>query len=431
MLKLLKESNLSKLINFYFNMTNDPFGNYLKQLDKVQSILRLDKSIYQKLQKPDRVLKADLEIKMDDGLVKKIPAFRSQFNDALGPYKGGIRFHPGVSESEVKALSAWMTLKCSVTGLPLGGGKGGVIIDSHKMSESEVEKLSRAYIRAFYKNLGPTKDVPAPDVYTNSQIMSWMLDEYEKLVGQHAPGMITGKPLCLGGSKGRSYSTAQGAYFVLKNLEKDQKIKKKMSVAIEGFGNAGGQLAEILFADGYKVIAVSDSKGAIVNEKGLDIKKLAQYKKETGAVSGFKGAKDIKKEELFSVSVDVLVPAALENSINPEIAKGIKAKIILEVANGPVTPEADELLEKKGITVIPDILANAGGVVVSYFEQVQNAMNYYWEEDEVIKKLEKIMSLASKNVFSAQKEYQTSLRLSADIVAIKRIVEAVKARGTK
>lgn len=412
-------------------MKHDPFGNYLKQLNKVQAILNLDKALYQKLQKPDRVLKANLKVKMDNKKTKVFKAFRSQFNNALGPYKGGIRFHPGVSESEVKALSAWMTFKCSVSGIPLGGGKGGVIVDSHEMSEGEVERLSRAYTQAFWKNLGPTKDVPAPDVYTNPQIMSYMLDEYERLVGEHAPGMITGKPLCLGGSKGRSYSTAKGAYFVLKNLEKEALIKKSGQVAIEGFGNAGGQLAEMLFADGYKVVAVSDSKGAILNTEGLDIIKLSKHKKETGSVVNFPKAKNISSAELFTVPADILVPAALENSIDGEVAKKIKAKAIIEVANGPVTPEADEILEKAGVIVVPDILANAGGVVVSYFEQVQNAMNYYWEEGEVMEKLEKIMNSATKNVVSAQKEYKVSLRTSAYLVAVKRVVEAIKARGLR
>ena len=426
-------------------MKNDPFGNYLKQLEKVQKILQLEKSLYQRLQKPDRVLKAKLKVKMDNGKVKTFQAFRSQFNDVLGPYKGGIRFHPNVSESEVKALSAWMTFKCSVSGIPLGGGKGGVIVDSHSMSEREVEKLSRAYIKAFYKNLGPTKDVPAPDVYTTPQIMSYMLDEYEKLVGYHAPGMITGKPLCLGGSKGRSYSTAKGAYFVLKNLEKELKGDKDWScqtgekaspcpqktVVIEGFGNAGGQLAEMLYVDGYKVVAVSDSKGAVTNEKGLDIKKLAEHKKKTGAVSGFTGGQNMDKEEIFFLPVNILIPAALENSIGVEMVKKIKAKIILEVANGPVTPEADELLEKAGVMVVPDILANAGGVVVSYFEQVQNAMNYYWEEKEVMEKLEKLMNVATKNVVSAQKENKVSMRTAAYLVAVKRVAEAVKSRGIR
>ena len=426
-------------------MKNDPFGNYLKQLEKVQKILQLEKSLYQRLQKPDRVLKAKLKVKMDNGKIKIFQAFRSQFNDALGPYKGGIRFHPNVSESEVKALSAWMTFKCSVSGIPLGGGKGGVIVDSHSMSEREVEKLSRSYIKAFYKNLGPTKDVPAPDVYTTPQIMSYMLDEYEKLVGYHAPGMITGKPLCLGGSKGRSYSTAKGAYFVLKNLEKELKGDKDWScqtgekaspcpqktVVIEGFGNAGGQLAEMLYVDGYKVVAVSDSKGAVTNEKGLDIKKLAEHKKKTGAVSGFTGGQNMDKEEIFFLPVNILIPAALENSIGVEMVKKIKAKIILEVANGPVTPEADELLEKAGVMVVPDILANAGGVVVSYFEQVQNAMNYYWEEKEVMEKLEKLMNVATKNVVSAQKENKVSMRTAAYLVAVKRVAEAVKSRGIR
>ncbi|MEI6528499.1 MAG: Glu/Leu/Phe/Val dehydrogenase [bacterium] len=410
-------------------ITANPFQSMLKQLAEVQKIIKIDANIFVQLQSPQKCLEISIPVKMDDGSVKVFTGYRSQYNNARGPYKGGIRFHPLVTQDEVKALSGWMTWKCAVAGIPLGGGKGGVIVDPRTLSEKELEQLSRGYIDGIYKLIGSRVDVPAPDVYTDSKIMSWMLDEYEKLVGIHDPGVITGKPLSLGGSKARSYSTAQGAYYVLQNFVDKIGLKKGASIAIEGFGNAGGLLAEILYKDGYKIIAVSDSKGAIENQAGLDIIKLSKYKKEKGSVLGFAGAKDLKSDKLFAVKTDILIPAALDGSINVKNANSIKAKMILEVANGPVTNEADAILSKRGVVIVPDILANAGGVVVSYFEQVQNAANYYWTEAEVLEKLKKIMDDASEEVWKNRQDYKTTVRMGAYISAVKRVAEAMKVRG--
>lgn len=408
-------------------VVSNPFENMLRQLADVQKLIKIDKNIFAQLQAPQKCLEVSIPVRMDDDSVKVFTGFRSQYNDARGPYKGGIRFHPAVTRDEVKALSAWMTWKCAVVGIPLGGGKGGVIVDPRILSEKELEQLSRGYIKGIYKLIGPKTDVPAPDVYTDSKIMSWMLDEYERLVGIHEPGVITGKPLALGGSKARSYSTSEGAFYVLQNIATKLSLDKNASVAIEGFGNAGGLLAERLFADGYKIVAVSDSKGAIENQKGLNIKELAKYKKANGSVIGFPGSQNLKNK-FFSVKTDIMIPAALDGSINAENAYEIKAKLILEVANGPVTNEAEAILAKKGVTIVPDILANAGGVVVSYFEQVQNAANYYWTEKEVLEKLKKIMTDSAEEVWKNSCDYKTTVRLGAYISAVKRVVEAMSAR---
>jgi glutamate dehydrogenase len=364
---------------------------------------------------------------MDDGRVEVFTGFRSQFNDARGPFKGGIRFHPGVTVQEVKALSMWMTWKAAVTGLPLGGGKGGVIVDPHRLSVGELERLSRGYIRAIYKLIGPEVDVPAPDVYTTPQIMGWMLDEYETLVGVHRPGVITGKTLALGGSQVRGYSTALGAFYVFEELIKKTGLDKSASIGIEGYGNAGGELAKLLVGAGYKVVMVNDSRGIAYDKDGLDIKKVDQHKQETGSVKGI--GTPIEGLAAVHYPVDILMPSALENSINKENAAGVQAKVIIEVANGPVTPEADKILNEKGVVVVPDILANAGGVTVSYFEQVQNAYGYYWEEDEVKTKLKKIMTEAFEAIWQKKEAHGVSVRLAADILAVERVVRAMAERG--
>jgi glutamate dehydrogenase/leucine dehydrogenase len=412
-------------------MSNNPFAGMLAQLAEVQKLIKIDENIFAQLQQPQKFLEVAIPVKMDNGQVKIFTGFRSQYNNARGPYKGGIRFHPGVNIDEVKALSGWMTWKCAVVGIPLGGGKGGVIVDTKRLSESEIEKLSRGYIQAVHKLIGPTVDVPAPDVYTDPKIMGYMMDEYEKIVGGFAGGVITGKPLSIGGSQARSYATAQGAFYVLQTVASKLKLTKKAKVAIEGFGNAGGILADILFTAGYQIIAVSDSHGAVINEKGLNIKDLAKHKKLTGSVKDFKGAKNIPQADIFTVKTDILIPAALEGSITKDNASDIKAKMILEVANGPITNEADEILNKKGIAVCPDILSNAGGVATSYFEQVQNAMNFYWTEKEVLAKLKPLMESSAEAVWQASKEYKTSLRMGAYVVAVKRVAEAMKDRGLK
>jgi glutamate dehydrogenase (NAD(P)+) len=406
---------------------NDPFLGALKQLEKVKTLVKLDENIYAQLQSPQKFLEISIPVKMDNGGVKVFKGYRSQYSNARGPYKGGIRFHPQVNEAEVKALSMWMALKTAVVGISLGGGKGGVIVNPKELSAGELEKLSRGYIDGIYKLLGPEVDVPAPDVYTDPRIMGWMLDEYEKLVGRGAPGVITGKPLSVGGSAARSYSTAQGGFYVLQKAIEKLNINKP-TIAIEGFGNAGATMAKILFDHGFKVVAVSDSKGGVVNDAGLDISALATHKEKTGSVAGFSGGSNLT-ESIISHSADILVLAALENSVTAENAGSIKAKVIIELANGPVTKEATEILTDKNVVIVPDILANAGGVAVSYFEQVQNAYNYYWEEKDVLEKLEKIMNVAFEEVWARKENYATDMRTGAYILAIERIAQAMKDRG--
>jgi len=418
-------------------MSQNPFVNALKQLANAAELINLDKKIHDALMEPKRVLSVTIPVQMDNGETKEFTGYRSQYNDALGPFKGGIRYHPGVNLDEVKALSFWMTMKCAVVGLPLGGGKGGVIVDPKILSETELEKLSRGYIQAIHQHIGPTKDVPAPDVYTTPQIMGWMMNEYEKIVGEHAPGVITGKPLILGGSAGRGSATAQGGVYVLREAGKKLGLSPaETTVAIQGFGNAGSHMAKILEKDGYNIVAVSDSKGGIYcgkqadgTKSKLDIAALENHKEQTGSVSGFDSVQNITNEELLELEVDILIPAALENVITSENASRVKAKMIVELANGPVTPDADEILHKNNVLFIPDILSNAGGVTVSYFEQVQNAMNYYWEEAEVLQKLEKIMVDAFNGVWATKEKYNIDMRTAAFVRAVERVAEGMKARG--
>lgn len=417
-------------IFLYKKYMNNPFENALTQLEKAAVVMKLDPAHKAQLSAPKRLLTVSIPVKMDNGEIKVFTGYRSQYNDALGPFKGGIRYHWNVSEDEVKALSFWMTMKCAVAGLPLGGGKGGIIVNPKELSEGELERLSRGYIRALYKYVGPTQDVPAPDVYTNGQIMSWMLDEYEKLVGEKAPGMITGKPLALGGSRGRDKATAQGGVFVLMEAVKKMGLTpSETTVAVQGFGNAGAHMAELLAVQGFKIVATSDSKGAIKSANAIDVTALTAHKEKTGAVAGFAGSETITNEELLELPVDILVPAALENQITITNAAKVKAKMIVELANGPTTPEADEVLHQKGIVVVPDILANAGGVTVSYFEQVQNAANYYWTDEEVMQKLEKIMVTAFTEVWAAKEKYSIDMRTAAFVSALTRVSAGMKARG--
>lgn len=421
---------LNKILNLKI-MKNDAFANALKQLKEVQSLIHIDKNIFAQLQSPQRVLEVSIPVKMDDGSVRVFIGYRSQFNDARGPFKGGIRFHQEVNVSEVKALSAWMTWKTAVVGIPLGGGKGGVIVDPKKLSENELEKLSRGYMQAIYKFVGPNLDIPAPDVYTDPKIMGWMLDEYEKIAGLHLPGVITGKPLSIGGSQTRGYSTAQGAFYVLSEAAKKVGLRDGATVAIEGFGNAGAHLAEILQKNGFKIVALSDSKGVIVNYMGLDVLEVKKHKEKTGSVVGYIGAEKIKQLHIIAQEVDILIPSALENSITLENVEMIKAKLIVEVANGPIAPEADAILAKKNIMVVPDILANAGGVVVSYLEQVQNSYGYYWSEQKVLRKLEQIMTTAFARVWEEKRKHATTLRMGAYALAVGRVAEAMRDRGRR
>jgi len=410
-------------------MTN-PFDNAMVQLDKAASIMNLDSNLHEVLRHPDRVIHAAIPVKMDDGSVKVFKAFRSQYNNALGVYKGGIRYHWNVTEDEVKALSFWMAIKTATVNIPMGGGKGGVIVNPKELSEGELERLSRGYMKRMWPVLGSDKDVPAPDVYTTPQIMAWMRDEYEKIVGHEDPGVITGKPVDQGGSEGRGFSTAQGGAYCTRELAVKLGLKpEETTVAIQGFGNAGSFMASILDSMGYNIVAASDSKGGIslqASDSGLqslDIEKLTEHKKNTGSVKDFEGTKNITNDELLELGVDILVPAALENAIHKDNAGNIKAKGIVELANGPTTPEADEILHKNGIVVVPDVLANAGGVTVSYFEWDQNLKSEHWSEAEVLEKLEKIMVDAFNNAWELKEKHQVDMRTASFVGAIGRIAE--------
>jgi glutamate dehydrogenase (NAD(P)+) len=401
------------------------------QLDEVAGILNLEPGIHAILREPMRELHVSIPVRMDNGNVKVFKGFRIHYNDALGPCKGGIRFHPDETIDTIRSLAAWMTWKCAVAGIPLGGAKGGVICNTKEMSPGEVERLSRGYIDAIWQFIGPERDIPAPDVYTNPQIMAWMMDEYSKLKGFNCPGVITGKPIALGGSLGRGGATAQGAMFTIIEAAKHLNVDlAAATVAVQGYGNAGSYIA-ILMNDilGSKIVAVSDSKGGIYNRQGLDPHKVFQYKTQTGSVVNFADAENISDEELLELDVTVLCPSALENVITRENASKIKAKVVAALANGPITPEADEILVDKGVFVIPDFLCNAGGVIVSYFERVQNAYNYYWDEEEVHERLSKKMTKAFQDVLSESLKRKVSMRIAAYIVAVARVAEAMRLRG--
>jgi len=411
--------------------TTNPFEIAQAQLDRAAKKLKLDPGIHAVLREPMREMHITLPIKMDDGSIKVFKGFRVQYNDARGPNKGGIRFHPDETIDTVRALAAWMTWKCAVVDIPLGGGKGGVICNPKQMSQTELEKLSRAFVDALARMLGPEKDIPAPDVYTNPQTMAWMMDEFSKIRGQYEPGMITGKPLQIGGSAGRGDATAKGGMYTVREAAKHLKLDlSKATVAVQGYGNAGyfaAKLAKEMF--GSKVIAVSDSRGGIISEKGLDADEVQAHKDKTGSVVGFPGTKPISNEALLELDVDVLFPSALENIITDKNAKNIKAKISAELANGPTTPEADDILYKKGVFVIPDFLCNAGGVTVSYFEWVQNLYSYYWEEDIVYERLDKKMTKAFNDVLAMSLGEKVDMRTAAYMIAVQRVAEAMKLRG--
>jgi len=406
---------------------SNPFQNALKQLRKAAGFISLDEQTLQSLSQPDRILQATIPVKMDNGSTKVFAGYRVQYNNARGPYKGGIRFHPQTDLNEVKALAFWMTIKTAVANIPFGGGKGGVTVDPKKLSTNELERLSRGWVRAFQSFIGPKKDVPAPDVYTNAQIMAWMTDEYSQLVGYHEPAVITGKPIELGGSLGRDTATAQGGFFVLVELLKILKLdKKKLKVIIQGFGNAGETMAKILFKNKYNIHGIADSQGGIYSTKPLNIRVLDAYKKKTGSVINFPGTKNIKADKFLEQPSDILIPAALENQITEKNANRLKARLILELANGPTTPEADEKLAKKKIIVVPDVLANSGGVIVSYFEWVQNLANSYWSAEEVNNKLKKQMVTAFNDIWKMSQDRQIDLRTAAFVVALNRIVSSQK-----
>ncbi len=430
--------------------TKKPFENFLINLRSASKTIGLSEEALKALETPEHIYDTEVEFELDSGEKRKVPGYRVEHNSARGPYKGGIRFHHEADLDEVKALASLMSLKCAVVNIPMGGGKGGITVNPKELSPTEIERMSRAYFRWGTEKgiFGVNRDVPAPDVYTTPQIMAWMMDEHEKVLGYLSPGVITGKPLELGGSLGRSYATSQGGFFVLqKYLEQTGKKPEDTTVAVQGFGNAGAYFAEIAHKAGFKVIAASDSKGAVVcdSETGsFDVEKLSAWKKEAGSLRGnfcegdtcdmekmkLESVKTMSNEELLELDVDVLCLAALDGVVHEENAGNVKAKIILELANGPVTPEADTILEKNGVVVMPDILANAGGVTVSYFEWVQNRSGDVWAEDYVIDKLKVIMDNAFEDFMQVKEEYNVSYREAAFVLGVERIVTAMKLRGT-
>jgi glutamate dehydrogenase (NAD(P)+) len=401
------------------------------QLDEVAGILHLEPGIHAILRQPMRELHVSVPVRMDSGELQVFKGFRVQYNNARGPFKGGIRFHPDETIDTIRALAAWMTWKCALVDIPFGGGKGGVICNPKQMSSGELERLSRGYINAIWEFIGPDRDVPAPDVYTTPQVMAWMMDEYSRLKGCNTPAVITGKPLALGGSLGRGDATARGGMFTIIEAAKHLGIDlSTATVAVQGYGNAGSHTA-ILMNDilGSKIVAASDSKGGIYNKQGLDPHQVWQHKMETGSVINFSQAENISNDGLLELEVTVLCPSALENVITEENAPKIRAKIVAELANGPTAPEADEVLYHNGVFVIPDFLCNAGGVTVSYFEWVQNIYNYYWDEEEVHLRLNKKMTKAFQAVLAESLKHKVSMRLAGYIVAVARVAEAMRLRG--
>jgi len=409
----------------------NPFNIVKQQVDKCAEILDLSPDVTAMLKTPMRELHVSLPVRMDDGSTKIFQAFRVQYNDARGITKGGIRFHPDETIDTVRALSAWMTWKCALLDLPLGGAKGGVICNPKEMSTGELERLSRSYIRNIFQFIGPERDVPAPDVYTTPQTMAWMMDEYSVIMGKQQFGVITGKPLAIGGSPGRGDATARGGMCTIREAAKTIGIDlSKATIAIQGYGNAGyyaALLCKELF--GSKIVAVCDSKGGVCCQTGIDPAAAYTCKVETNSVCNLSGMERISQKELLELDVDILIPAAIENVITEKNASNIKAKIVAELANGPTTPEADDILFRNGVHIIPDFLCNAGGVTVSYFEMVQNFYMYFWDENVVREHLDKKMTAAYHSVLNTSREYKVNMRQAAYIRAVERVVEAMKLRG--
>lgn len=421
-------------------MKNTIYIDALSHLDLASSYLEIDPEVVENLKHSKLCMKVSVPVRMDDGGLKIFNGYRVHYNDLRGPTKGGVRFHPSVNIEEMEAFAFWMTMKCAVVGIPFGGAKGGISFDPKKLSPMELERLSRNYIDLIADYIGPEKDILAPDLYTNPMIMSWMLDQYANIVRHSSPAVVTGKPIPLGGSQGREDATGRGAYYCIKELEKKHKWKsEKMRVAIQGFGNVAQSVAELLHKDKYKIVAVSDSKGGIFQKEGLDILKVIQAKNSSKMVTEVycqdsickvTNAKQISNEQLLELDVDILIPAAIENQITKDNAAKIKAPIIVEIANGPTTIEADKILNKKATLIVPDILANAGGVTVSYFEWVQNKNGYYWSLQKVHKELQKIMVHEFKSVYHLMNKYKTDMRIAAYIHALNRHCDAFVSQGT-
>ncbi|MGP7816082.1 Glu/Leu/Phe/Val family dehydrogenase [Niallia sp. 01092] len=398
-------------------------------IHKALNKLGYSDEVYELLKEPVRMMTVKIPVRMDNGSVQIFTGYRAQHNDAVGPTKGGIRFHPQVTETEVKALSIWMSLKCGIVDLPYGGGKGGIVCDPREMSFRELERLSRGYVRAISQIVGPTKDIPAPDVFTNSQIMAWMMDEYSRIDEFNSPGFITGKPLVLGGSHGRETATAKGVTICIREAAKRKNISiEGARVVVQGFGNAGSFLAKFMHDAGAKIIGISDAYGALYDPKGLDIDYLLDRRDSFGTVTNLFN-KTITNKELLELECDILVPAAIENQITEQNADNIKAKIVVEAANGPTTIEATRILSEKGVLLVPDVLASAGGVTVSYFEWVQNNQGYYWTDEEVEERLEKVMSKAFNNIYETAQIRRVDMRLAAYMVGVRKMAEASRFRG--
>ena len=422
---------------------NSPFTSYLALVDRATEALQLSAAERQLLIEPERIVQKQLNVDID-GQERSFPAYRVQFSSMLGPYKGGIRFHPEADLDEVKTLAALMAIKCALVRIPLGGGKGGVQCDTKTLTKPVIKKIARAWVDAMAEHIGPKKDIPAPDMYTNPEIMAVMMDQYEKILGEKAPGVITGKPILLGGSMGRASATAQGGVYVLEELVRLRQLKpENLRVAIQGFGNAGAHAAKILHGLGYQIVAISDSRGGLYAASGIDPHHIELAKKQAGHLQAIycegshcdteklasDGIKIISNQELLTCDCDILIPSALDQQIHQHNAADIQAKIILELANGPTTSAADRILEQNHITVVPDVLANAGGVIVSYFEWVQNLNHYYWQEDEVQHKLKKIIVAAFHDVFEYCGMKKLSLRQGSFLLAAERIIAAARLRG--
>ncbi|GEP07961.1 Glu/Leu/Phe/Val family dehydrogenase [Methylobacterium oxalidis] len=409
------------------------FKQALVRLDDAAQNLEIDADVLEKLKYPRETTKVRLMIRMDDGSRKSFMAWRCRYDDTRGPTKGGIRFHPDAAVEEVETLAFWMTFKCAVMDLPYGGGKGAVRVDPRTLSKSELERLSRAYIQAFSKVIGPDRDIPAPDVYTNSMVMGWMADEYSSIVGESVPAVITGKPMALGGSLGRNDATARGGYYLARHLSERLGLPSSARVAIQGFGNAGQHIARLLSADGHRIVALSDSRGAVHCPQGIAFERAAEAKLECGVsgLAGSEGVAAISADDLVAVDCDLLVPAALEDMIHEGNASRIRAGVVLELANGPITPEADAILDRRGVTVLPDILANAGGVTVSYFEWVQNRQGYYWSLEDVHDRLRATMEREGDAVWHLAQDRKLTLRRAAYVHALARLASAIEAHGTQ
>ncbi|MCA1840266.1 MAG: Glu/Leu/Phe/Val dehydrogenase [Actinomycetota bacterium] len=408
----------------------NPWEAALEYLDEAAELMHLDAGIHTILRQPKRALLVSVPVRMDDSTIEVFQGFRVHHDVTRGPAKGGIRYHPAVSLDEVKALAMWMTWKCAVVNIPYGGAKGGIIVDPHRLSIGELERMTRRYASELLPLIGPDKDIPAPDVNTDSQIMAWIMDTYSMNVGHSVPGVVTGKPMSVGGSFGRGGSTSRGVmYQVLSALKTHGLGVEDVSIAVQGFGKVGGGVARMLHDQGCRIVAVSDVVGGVINERGLNPEAIERHKKEAGTVSGFSDGDALTNEELIELDVDVIVPAALEGVINETNADQVQARIIAEGANGPTTPKADRLLSEKGVFIIPDILCNAGGVTVSYFEWVQDLQAYFWSEDEVNHRLRQIMEASFLDVYGMSKSKGYTMRQAATILAVSRVAEAHRVRG--